>query len=244
MYAKGDQLPVVTDVNLINPIGTLADGRPIYSTAVNAATRLDPRFNHINEVQSIGDSTFKSMTLQATKRFAQGLTFNVQYSLGKGLDNTPLLTQLTVQAEAGRSDPSNLDRDLGPNPLDMRHNFTGNIVYTSTNHSSDNAFVRGAAQRQPDRRAAAVQQRPAGQHSGEPRPERRRRRRSDRPLVVARNSLYLPTRKNVDLRYTRMDPDSRVGARRSDRGAEERVQHRAAVELHDDDRRSTRPATR
>ena len=129
MYAKGDQLPVVTDVNLINPIGTLADGRPIYSTAVNASTRLDPRFNHINQVQSIGDSTFKSMTVQATKRMQQGLTFNVQYSFGKGLDNTPLLTQLTVQAEAGRSDPSNLDRDEGPNPLDMRHNFTGNVVY-------------------------------------------------------------------------------------------------------------------
>ena len=65
----------------------------------------------------------------------------MQYSLGKGLDNTPLLTQLTVQAEAGRSDPSNLDRDRGPNPLDMRHNFTGNIVYVSENHSS-NAVVR------------------------------------------------------------------------------------------------------
>ena len=87
----------------------------------------------------------------------------MQYSLGKGLDNTPLLTQLTVQAEPGRSDPSNLDRDLGPNPLDMRHNFNGNIVYTSENHSS-NAVVRAAAQRQPDRRAAAVQQRPAGEH--------------------------------------------------------------------------------
>ncbi len=30
----------------------------------SAATRLDPRFNLIQEVQSIGDSTFKSMTLQ------------------------------------------------------------------------------------------------------------------------------------------------------------------------------------
>ena len=64
MYAKGDQLPVVTDVNLINPIGSLGDGRPIFATAVNATTRRDPRFNHINQVQSIGDSTFKSMTLQ------------------------------------------------------------------------------------------------------------------------------------------------------------------------------------
>ena len=29
---------------------------------------------------------------------------------------------------------------------------------------------------------------------------------SDRPIGVARNSLYLPTRKNVDLRYTRWIP--------------------------------------
>ena len=163
MYAKGSQLPVVTDINPINPISSLADGRPVYSTTVSAATRLDPRFNHIHEVQSIGESTFKSMTLSASKRFAKGLSFNVQYSLGKGLDNTPLLTQLTVQSEPGRSDPSNLDRDLGPNPLDIRHSFNGNIVYLSENHSS-NAVVRAAAERQPDRRAAAVQQRPAAEH--------------------------------------------------------------------------------
>ena len=65
MYAKGSQLPVVTNINPINPIGTLADGRPIYSTTASAATRLDPRFNLIQQVQSIGESTFKSMTLQA-----------------------------------------------------------------------------------------------------------------------------------------------------------------------------------
>jgi len=182
----------------------LADGRPIYSAAVNASTRLDPRFNHINQVQSIGESTFKAMTLQMSKRLKQGLTFNVQYAIGKGLDNTPLLTQLTVQSEAGRSDPSNLDRDIGPNPLDLRHNFSGNIVYTSTSHSS-NPMVRGllngneigvllqfnsglpvnlAASRDLNADGVAI----------------------DRPLSVARNSLYLPARKNVDVRYTRWVP--------------------------------------
>ena len=90
MYAKGSQLPVVTNINPINPVGALADGRPIYSTSASAATRLDPRFNQILEVQSLGTSTFKSMTLQMSKRFGQGLSFNVQYSLGKGLDTTPL----------------------------------------------------------------------------------------------------------------------------------------------------------
>ena len=68
MYAKGNQLPVVTDVNLINPVGSLADGRPIYSATANAATRLDPRFNHILEVQSIGESEFKSVTFQTDVR--------------------------------------------------------------------------------------------------------------------------------------------------------------------------------
>ena len=141
MYAKGNQLPVVTNVNPINPVGSLGDGRPVYSTTASAATRLDPRFNQIQQVMSIGESSFKSMTLQVNRRFAHGLSFNVQYSLGKGLDNTPLLTQLTVQAETGRSDPSNIDRDLGPNPLDMRHSVNGNIVYLSQSRSS-NAIVR------------------------------------------------------------------------------------------------------
>jgi hypothetical protein len=206
MYAKGSQLPVVTDVNLINPIGTLADGRPIYSTAVSASTRLDPRFNHITQVQSIGDSTFKSTTLQVTKRLARGLTFNVQYSLGKGLDNTPMLTQLTVQSEAGRSDPGNIDRDRGPNPLDIRHSFNGNVLYTSQSHAS-NPILRGLLTG--NQIGVLIQF-----NSGLPVniPANRDLNgdgvtpNSDRPLFVDRNSLYLPVRKNADLRYTRSIP--------------------------------------
>src|SRR4029077_144793 len=96
IYANGDNLPVVTDVNLIGNGGTRADGRPTCTGTVSAASRVDPRFNHINTVQSIGDSTFKGLTLQMSKRLSKGLTYNIQYVTGKGLDNTPLLTQLTV----------------------------------------------------------------------------------------------------------------------------------------------------
>jgi len=205
MYAKGSQLPVVTNINPINPIGSLADGRPIFSTTASAATRLDPRFNQIQEVQSIGDSTFKSMTIGATKRFAKGLSFNAQYSLGKGLDNTPLLTQLTVQAESGRSDPTNLDRDLGPNPLDIRHSFNGNIVYLSENHSS-NTFVR---QLLSGNQIGVLLQINSGlplNISATGRDLNGDGITSDRALFVARNVLYLAPRKNVDLRYTRFVP--------------------------------------
>ncbi len=205
MYAKGNALPVVTNINVINPISALPDGRPVYSTAINSTTRLDPRFNQILEVQSIGDSTFKSVTLQMTKRLAKGLTFNVQYAVGNGEDNAPLVTQLTVQSEPGRSDPSNLDRDRGPNPLDMRHNFTGNIVWLTSSQST-NPWVKrlidgneigvllqfnsglpvNILSNQGDLNADGIN--------------------ADRPIGVARNSLYLPARKNVDLRYTRAIP--------------------------------------
>jgi hypothetical protein len=204
IYTRGSNLPVVTNINPINPSGALADGRPIYSTAVSAATRLDPRFNTVQEVQSIGNSTFKSMTIAINKRFAQGLSMNVQYSLGKGLDNTPLLTQLTVQAEPGRSDPSNLDRDKGPNPLDIRHSFNGNIVYTTTSHAS-NAIVRELLtgnqigillQFNSGLPVNIISNRDLNGDSVN----------SDRPLTVARNSLYLPNRYNADLRYTRTIP--------------------------------------
>ena len=126
------------------------------------------------------------------------------YSLGKGIDNAPLPTQLTVQAEAARTDPTNLDRDKGPNPLDMRHNFTGNIVYTSHN-SSDNAFVRGLLN---GNELGLLLQFNSGLPINIPanRDLNGDGSTGDRPLGVARNPLYLPARKNVDLRYTRWIP--------------------------------------
>jgi len=204
MYAKGNGLPVVNDINLINPVGVLADGRPIYNTTVNAATRADARFNHILEVQSVGESEFKSITFQTDKRFTNGLSFNVQYSFGKGTDDTPLRTQLTVQAEAGPSDPSNLERDKGPNPLDLRHNLNGNIVYQSSNYSS-NAIVRGLLN---GNQIGVLLQFNSGLPTNiiASRDLNGDGVSSDRPLNVSRNSLYLPVRKNVDMRYTRWIP--------------------------------------
>jgi hypothetical protein len=205
IYTDGNHLPVVTNINPINPIGTLSDGRPIFNTSASAATRLDPRFNLIQEVQSVGESTFKSMTLQAGKRFRKGLSFNVQYALGKGFDNAPLLTQLTVQSEAGRSDPTNLDRDKGPNPLDIRHSFTGNLVYTSSSNSQ-NAVVRNLLN---GNQIGFLFQFNSGLPVNLPTNARDLNGdgvAADRPLFVDRNSMYMPTRKNVDMRYTRMFP--------------------------------------
>ena len=199
-FVKGYNLPVVTNINPINPIGALADGRPIFSTAVNSSTRLDPRYNVINMVQSPGESTYRNMTLQLTRRQFKGIGFDLAYTLGKSEDNAPITGTLSVQGDAGRSDMTNLDRDLGPNILDQRHTFVGSIVAMPQ-------FERGGAA------GAILNNNVFGLAiqlaSGIPVNLRSNlelngdNTASDRPLGVARNSLNLPARKNVDFRYSR-----------------------------------------
>lgn len=212
VYVKGYDLPVITNVNLINPTGQTGDGRPIFSTAVNAGTRRDPRFNQINLVQSIGDSTYKALTLQLTKRYARGLQFDITYALGKGEDNAPLTGTLSVQGDEGRSDPTNLDRDKGPNIMDTRHTFAGSIV-ASPSVESSNALVRALLN---NNQIGLLLQ----LNSGLPQNIRSNRDLNgdsvlaDRPNGVPRNAVYLPARYNADMRYSRFIPIS--GARRAE----------------------------
>jgi hypothetical protein len=212
VYVKGYDLPVITNINLINPIGTLADGRPIFSTAVNANTRRFPQFNQVNAVQSIGDSTYRALTLQLNKRWSHNYQFDLTYTLGKGEDNAPLTSALSVQGDDARSDPTNLERDRGPNLIDMRHNFAGTIVARSS-WTRGSPFVQALLT---DNQVGILMQ----FNSGLPVNIRGNRDLNqdgvgnDRPLNVGRNSVYLPARYNVDLRFSRFIPFG--GARRAE----------------------------
>ena len=209
VYVRGWNLPVVTNINLINPVGRLSDGRPIYSTAVSAATRMDPRFNQINTVQSAGESTYKGVTLQVSRRFSRGIQFDVNYTLAKGEDNAPLTSTMSVQGDDGLSDPGNLDRDRGPNIMDTRHSFSASIV-ARPEYAGGNALARALLNN--NQLGVMLQL-----NSGLPQNLRSTRDLNldgvlaDRPIGVARNSIYLPARYNADVRYSRFIP---FGARR------------------------------
>jgi hypothetical protein len=199
-FVKGYDLPVVTNINVINPIGTTSDGLPVFSTAINSTTRVDPRFNVINSTQSIGESDYRNMTLQLTRRNYSGIGFDLAYTLGKSEDNAPITSALSVQGDAGRSDPTNLDRDLGPNILDQRHTFTASIV-ASPQVERDGAWgailnnnVFGVAIQLASGIPVNLRSNLELNNDGTA---------SDRPSGVPRNSLTLPARKNVDARYSR-----------------------------------------
>ena len=194
----------MSNINLGAPIGALADGRPIYSTAVNATTRIDPRFNAIFSTQAIGESDYKALTLQFTRRMYRGIQWDFAYTLGKSEDNAPITNVLSVQGDTGgRSDPASLDTDKGPNILDQRHTFVGSVVAQPQvdmdgvagmllNHNLFGVALQFAS-------GIPVTLRSTGELNNDA-------IGSDRPVGVTRNSYRLPARHNVDLRYSRLFP--------------------------------------
>ena len=201
-YARGYNLPIISNINVINPTGRLADGRPVYSTAVNAQTRFDPRYNVINQVESLGESTYKNFTAQLTGRNLYGMQFDFAYTLGKAVDNAPITGVLSVQGDAGRTNPESLDFDKGPNVLDQRHTFTGSIVARPTIDGGNaltraivNGTVLGVAMQFSSGVPINLRANPGEINNDGI--------NSDRPAGIARNSLNLPARKNVDLRLSR-----------------------------------------
>jgi len=126
----GSNLPVLIDVNVIPTGATLPDGRPIYSTAVSAATRVNPTFNQINMVRSIGESTYNAFTAMVNKRMTHGWMATATYTLARGVDNAPLTGTYVVGSGDDRpSDPSNLDRDKGVTPFNQTHTFSLSTVF-------------------------------------------------------------------------------------------------------------------
>jgi Carboxypeptidase regulatory-like domain/TonB dependent receptor len=125
----GRNLPVLIDTNLIPTGNTLPDGRPIYSTQVNAATRVDPTFDHINVFESIGESSYHAFTATMTKRMTDGWQAQATYTLARGVDNAPLTGTYVVGSNDDRvSDVSNLDRDKGLTPFNQTHTFSISTV--------------------------------------------------------------------------------------------------------------------
>ncbi len=127
IHSGGRHIPVYRNINPINPTGVLADGRPVFGPPI---TRLDPRFNLIQMVESAGVSRYDALTLQLTKRFSRGLQFSANYTLSKATDDAPE-QNLTIGGNLQGlvlSDPTNRRLDKGNSFADQRHTFVMTLV--------------------------------------------------------------------------------------------------------------------
>ncbi len=200
----GRNLPVMIDTNLVPTGPALADGRPIYSTQVNAATRVDPTFDHVNVFRSIGESTYNAFTATMTKRMTRGWQAQATYTLARGEDNAPLTGTYVVGSNDDRvSDPSNLDRDKGVTPFNQTHTVSVSTVIAP----EVSGATRGAAIWNNNQLGVIVQA-----NSGLPFNIRSNLDLNgdgvlnDRPNGLERNAGRLGRVLNFDLRYSRFVP--------------------------------------
>jgi hypothetical protein len=109
---------------------------------------------------------------------------------------------LSLQGDAGRTNPESLDFDKGPNVLDQRHTFTGSIV-SHPSIAGGNAFTRGLVN---GTVVGVAMQFASGvpiNLRSNPGEINNDGVNSDRPAGIPRNSITLPARYNVDLRLSR-----------------------------------------
>jgi hypothetical protein len=202
--SRGWNLPVINNVNLVGvtPVRFLEDGRGVYSTAVNASTRVDPRYNQIRMVESVGESWYKGFTVAFNKRWSNGFQWALNYSIGEGIDTAPLGgAVLAIQGDGNRSDPNDLERDKASNQLDVRHTFNASIVAMSK-VTRLSPFLNALLS---NNQVGVIVLANSGQPDGivSNRDLNLDGFGNDRPLFIERNAMDTGFRSNVDLRYSR-----------------------------------------
>ena len=203
IHSGGRHIPVYRNINLINPIRFLADGRPVYSRLLNPLTRFDPRFNNILMVESAGVSEYNSLALQLMKRFSRGLQFSANYTLSKANDDAPEQNMTTGNIQGlVLSDPTNRSLDKGNSFADQRHTFVMSLVVRPQfyfenkplrylfNHNQF-GIIATANSGETFNLISGLDLNGDGVLT------------SDRPIGIKRNSGKTPPQYNVDLRYSR-----------------------------------------
>jgi hypothetical protein len=206
----GRNMPVLVDTNLVPTGQTLADGRPVFSTAVTSATRVNPAFNHVDTFRSVGRGTYNALTLTVNKRMSHGVQAQASYTLAKGTDNAPLTGTYVVGSGDDRlSDPTSVDRDEGIVPFNQTHTFVLSALIAP--RVSGSGF--GPALANNNQLGFIVQA-----NSGLPFNIRANRDlnldgvQNDRPIGIERNTGRLGNVFNVDARYVRFIPAGRLRA--------------------------------
>ena len=198
---NGRNMEYERNMNLINPIGYLADGRPVFSSAVNANTRLYPQFNNIL-LQDVGaNSSYNAALVSFDHRFSKGLSADANYTWGHSIDDAPQVN--TYDCTGVIEDPTNRDRDRGNSCVDRPNAFTFFGLWQPQAGSSsgflkelieDNEFVSTwqFTSGLPQNVVANTILNNDTTTSG-----------YTRPLFVGRNTARGPGLYEVDLRYTR-----------------------------------------
>lgn len=203
VIANGRNLMYMRNINLINPVGTLADGRPVFGPQ-SASTRMDPQFNNISSVASGANSSYNALLFTYQHRLNRGIEVQASYTYSHTITDAPEVD--TFEQNLPIEDPTNKKRDRGnssvnrpqaflmsavidpefslDNPI-WSHIANNNMLALLFNVSSgDEQNITANRVLNGDSTTASV----------------------TRPLFVGRNSVRGPMVDQIDARYTRSFP--------------------------------------
>ena len=187
------------NMNLINPTGRLADGRPVFGAA-SAGTRLYPQFNNI-ALQDIGAiSSYNAMIVNLKHRWSTGYLVSASYTWSHSISDAPDVN--SFEQNLPISDPTNRTRDRGDSIVNRPQAFTMSAVLAPT-FQIGNGFLRQLAN---NNQLAALVTLASGDQQNI---VANQNLNGDtiasvsRPLYLARNAARGPNIYQFDLRYTR-----------------------------------------
>ena len=202
---NGRNLEFLRNINLVNPVSFLADGRPVYGPA-GSGTRANPLYNNI-ALEDIGDnSSYNALIVNYLHRFAQGLLVNASYTWSHAIDDAPEANTYD-QGSVFISDPTNRNRDRGNSAINRPDAFTLSAIYAPTTkfqnrfwkylaNYNELAFLANLSSGDEQNITAnrvLNGDSLAGSGSGA----------ATRPLFVGRNTARTPAIYQFDVRYTR-----------------------------------------
>jgi hypothetical protein len=205
IMTNGRNLQFLRNMNLINPISYLADGRPVFSSAINANTRLYPVLsngvgvNNITLIDTGSNSSYNALTATYDHRMSLGLSSSLSYTWSHAISNTP--EGNTYEFSTPVEDPTNPLRDRGNSGINRPNSFTASVVYQPDTHFG-NRFLNGAINNNNfailanlssgDEQNITVSPKLNGDATA-----------TSRPLFVGRNTVRGPSIYQYDMRYTR-----------------------------------------
>jgi hypothetical protein len=144
---RNDRLQVTMPLNLTQaglrpaPATSLADEQARINSflgfvraetggATAGNNRVDPRFNTVTQVQSIGTSNYNALQFEAIGKFGSWLTFNANYTYGHSIDTVSDALGVLVNDTATIANPTRaLSANRANSQFDLRQRFVMNYVY-------------------------------------------------------------------------------------------------------------------
>ena len=189
------------DMNLINPVSYLADGRPVYSTTINASTRLYPQFNGIKLEDTGANSNYNALVVNYVHRVSAGFETSASYTWSHALGDAPELYGYDT-TNALIQNPINRRMDYGNTIVNRPNAFTMSSVFTPSFNLSKgfwNYLANGNELTLLANLSSGDQQNITTSTNliNDPTTP------AQRPLYIARNTARTPNIYQVDMRYTR-----------------------------------------